>query len=83
MEPVSERTTVDRSGYAQEQTEVGLANSSSTKNSNQLQKSRTDRALSGTSTTAKTSNTKTHIAFGLSFTIKIANRTPFDPNHRC
>lgn len=80
LEIVSEKTTKDSSGYAQEQTDSGTSNSRSGKTSSQTQTARNERNLQSTSTSAKTSANKVHIAFNLSFAVKLSNLTPLPPN---
>lgn len=83
LEVVSEKTSVDRSGYGQVQEELGKATNSSTKDSTQSQTSRNDRNLIASSSSSRVSANKSHIAFNLKFVIKIANRTPFNPSANC
>jgi 20S proteasome alpha/beta subunit len=83
LEIVSEKVSVDRSGYAQEQNENNSSTSIGSKNSIQNQESRNDRNLSSSNQSKRISATKSHIAFSLSFVVKLQNRTPFDPNQRC
>lgn len=70
-------------GYDQITAENVSGSSASSKSSFELREGRSDRNLLSSSTSSRTNGAKASIAFNLSFVIKLANRTPFDPNHRC
>jgi hypothetical protein len=69
--------------YEQIAAEEATANSNNIRNSSGSQVGRTDRALESVSEVVATGGNKASIAFQMSFTIKLTNRTPFDPNKNC
>lgn len=83
LETTGEVTQIDASGYDQVQTGEALSKSSGIKASNSEAESRMDKNLRSARSTVTTEAAKASIAFKLSFTIKIANRTPFNPQQKC
>lgn len=83
LEVVGKNIQEDASGYDQSQIGAAVSTSANAKNSSGTQESRSDKNLRSASSTSTTSANKASIAFNLSFEIKITNRFPVDPNHRC